>query len=180
MQATTGADGDRRALVAGRWRIAVDDVPASGYSSTLSADEAEREALAVALEVPGCDDLVCGFTIVDAGRNRFHLAGTLRARLRRTSVISLEAMQESIDEPLEAEFWPSAQIESAMAEPEDEMDRPEPIENGMIDVGALVFETLSVTMAAHPRRTDESMEWREDDDGSDSPFAALGSLKSGS
>ena len=59
---------------------------------------------------------------------------------------------------------------------------PEPISEGRIDLGPLIYETLATSLEPYPKREGVSFEWSQEGEASNrepitSPFAALGALK---
>ena len=59
---------------------------------------------------------------------------------------------------------------------------PEPIKEGRIDLGPLIYETLATSLEPYPKREGASFEWSQEGeernlDPRTNPFAALGELK---
>jgi uncharacterized metal-binding protein YceD (DUF177 family) len=82
------------------------------------------------------------------GRDGFSVRGRLRASLVRQCVVSLEPMQEEIDEAFEMRF------ERDLVDDEDD-DSPvyrEPLDFDQIDLAELLVQQLSLMMAPHPRK----------------------------
>jgi len=104
----------------------------------------------------------------------------------QTCVLSLDPVPAQIDVPVEAEFWPAAMI-AAEVKREAEggstlADWPEPIKDGRIDLGPLIYETLATSLDPYPKRDGVSFEWSQGAEApgperKSSPFAALDRLK---
>ena len=80
---------------------------------------------------------------------RFHVAGRVRARIGQTCVVTLDPIENDIDEPIDLIFAPPEQIPELAdlvdeaAESDAEIpDPPEPIVDGVIDLGRLATDAL--------------------------------------
>lgn len=139
------------------------------------------------LEVPTCTSLICDMDLRPGRRGS--VVGTLRLRVTmvQVCVVTLEAFDVHVDDLVDAEFWPPAQIEAwdrergQEAEIEEDSPDPEPILDGRLPVGALVHQALVMAIDAHPRKpgvefgiiSTES----EADLAAEKPFAALAKLR---
>ena len=119
------------------------------------------------------------------GGGRFHVAGRVRARVGQTCVVTLDPIENDIDEAIDLIFAPPEQIPE-MADLVDEAaesdveipDPPEPIENGIIDLGRLATDALFLAIDPYPRKPDAVFEPPVvADDPEDHPFAALKALQ---
>jgi hypothetical protein len=102
--------------------------------------------------------------------------------------VTLEPVESTLDIPVEIEFWPASQIE-AYADTADEaashglLDWPEPIEEGKIDLGPIIYQTVATSLDPYPKREDASFSWSEaglktpSTEEEKGPFAALKQLK---
>ncbi len=158
-----------------------------GASGSIEATEAEMAAIAGLLDLRGLEGLAMTYRLTHAGGGRFRLKGELKAKVTQTCVVSLEPVQSNLDVPVEAEFWPSAMI-AAHKEGEEEQGRttltdwPEPIIDGRIDLGPIIYETLATSLEPYPKQEGVSFEWSQGPqepsrESATSPFAALGALK---
>jgi hypothetical protein len=94
-------------------------------------------------------------------------------------------METDIDEPIDLIFAPPDQIpemaalvDEAEETDEDTPDPPEPIENGIIDLGRLATDALYLAVDPYPRKPDAVFEpLVEAPDPEDHPFAALKALQ---
>jgi uncharacterized metal-binding protein YceD (DUF177 family) len=169
------------------WRvpIVVAQIPETGLHRDIEADPAIRRAVA---DVGGLREVLlaqASFDVKPQSGGRFHVAGRVRARIGQTCVVTLEEIENEIDEPIDLIFAPPEQIPQMAAlideaeESDDEVpDPPEPIENGMIDLGRVATDALYLAVDPYPRKPGAVFEpVVQADDPADHPFAALKALK---
>jgi hypothetical protein len=148
------------------------------------ADEAERQAMA---EIAGLREILsasAAFDLRPKSRGRVHVVGHVRARIGQTCVVTLDPIENEIDEPVDLMFAPPEQIPDLSdlveeaAESEAEIpDPPEPIVNGVIDLGRVATDALFLAIDPYPRKPDAVFEPPvEFADPAEHPFAALGEL----
>jgi uncharacterized protein len=162
--------------------LRIDDLKTAA-DGEITASKAEMVAIAALLDLKGLEDLAFAYRLRPGAGGRLHLNGRLKARVTQTCVVTLDPVENSIDVPVEVEFWPQELI-AALEQREDDasasFDWPEPIKDGKIDLGPLIYETLATSLDPYPKREGASFEWsQETEDGSagTSPFAALEALK---
>jgi uncharacterized metal-binding protein YceD (DUF177 family) len=165
--------------------VIVAQIPDTGLHREIEADRATRDAMAA---VAGLREILSAsasldLTLEKAGR--VHVAGRVRARVGQTCVVSLDPIENDIDEAIDLIFAPPEQIRE-LAELVDEAaesdteipDPPEPIVNGVIDLGRLATDALFLGIDPYPRRPDAVFEpMIESPDPEDHPFAALKALQ---
>jgi hypothetical protein len=169
------------------WRVpvAVTQIPETGLHRDIEASAVEREAMA---NVGGLREIVSANASLDVtpmGGGRFHVAGRVRARVGQTCVVTLDPIENDIDEEIDLIFAPSEQIPNLAdlvdeaAESDVEIpDPPEPIVNGVIDLGRLATDALFLGVDPYPRRPDAVFKPPvEAADPEAHPFAALKALK---
>jgi uncharacterized metal-binding protein YceD (DUF177 family) len=169
------------------WRVpvAVEKIPDTGLHRDLLADQATRDAVA---DVGGLREVLsvqASFDVTPMRGGRFHVTGHVRARIGQTCVVTLDPMESDIDEPIDVIFAPADQIpemaalvDEAEESDEETPDPPEPIENGIIDLGRLATDALYLAVDPYPRKPDAVFEpLVEAPDPEDHPFAALRALK---
>jgi uncharacterized metal-binding protein YceD (DUF177 family) len=169
------------------WRVpvTVGQIPDTGVHRDIEADSAVREAMA---ELGGLREILSANASLDVtpkGGGRFHVGGRVRARVGQTCVVTLDPVENDIDEEIDLIFAPPEQIPQ-MADLVDEAaegdveipDPPEPIENGVIDLGRLATDALFLGIDPYPRRSDAVFEPPVvAADPEDHPFAALKALQ---
>jgi hypothetical protein len=169
------------------WRvpIAVLQIPDTGLHRDLEAGEATRHAVA---DIGGLREVLsahASFDVTPKSGGRYHVTGQVRARIGQTCVVTLEPIESDIDEPIDMIFAPPEQIpelsdlvDDAAENNEEIPDPPEPIENGIIDLGKVATDALYLAVDPYPRKPDAVFEpLVEAADPEDHPFAALKALK---
>jgi uncharacterized metal-binding protein YceD (DUF177 family) len=167
--------------------VRVDEIK-DGEEGLIEIGAAEREAVAALLDLLRLDRLSFTFRFARRGQGRLALKGSLLAAVTQTCVVTLEPVESALDVPVEIEFWPASQIR-AYAETADEaashgvLDWPEPIEDGKIDLGPMIYQTLATSLDPYPKREGASFSWSEagletpSTEEEKGPFAALKQLK---
>jgi hypothetical protein len=172
------------------WRafVNVAQIPETGLHRDIEADEATRAAMA---EIAGLRDISsarASFDLSLRSGGRVHVAGHLTARIGQTCVVTLDPIDNDIDEDIDLIFAPVEQIpelaEDVIEEEEIEIgggdvpDPPEPIVNGIIDLGRLATDVLFLAIDPYPRKEGAMFEPQvAAADPQDHPFAALKALK---
>jgi uncharacterized metal-binding protein YceD (DUF177 family) len=128
-------------------------VPKLGSHENLVASTAECTALARRLNVPVIHSLKAKLHVKPWRGGGLHVKGTLVAELDRESVVSLEAFLTT--EELVVERFYLAAPKGEDLETDEDID---PIQDGLIDLGELVAETLALDMDPYPRKPGESFQ----------------------
>jgi len=169
------------------WRapVVVAQIPDTGLHRDIEADGSTRDALA---DIAGLREILSAHAWLDVtliGRGRVHVAGRVRARIGQTCVVSLDPIENEIDEAIDLIFAPPEQI-PALSDLVDEAaeraaelpDPPEPIENGVIDLGRLATDALFLGIDPYPRRPGVAFDRPVvATDPQDHPFAVLKALQ---
>lgn len=163
------------------WNEPVRGIPDGGVERQHEASADERTALAEALDLPGVSAFRATYRVRPAGNGRYTLKGRLEALVEQTCVVSLKPMTGAVAQDLDATFWPAAEIAapaSGSIDIEEEAE-PEPIEDGSLPVGRVIFETFASAIDPYPRAPDAALDWTPAAEGEArlSPFAALAKLK---
>jgi hypothetical protein len=166
------------------WRvpIAVLQIPETGLHREFEADLMERRAMAEIAGLRGIASARASFDMTLKSGGRVHVTGHVVARIGQTCVVTLDP-----NEPVDLMFAPPEQIRDLSnlvddgAESETEIpDPPEPIVNGVIDLGRIATDALFLAVDPYPRKPDAVFEpHMEARDPRDHPFAALGALRPG-
>jgi hypothetical protein len=165
--------------------IVVAQIPDTGLHREFEAGKAVRDRMA---EVGGLREIMSATASLDVtpkGGGRFHVAGRVQARIGQICVVSLDPIENDIDEAIDLIFAPPDQIPELAdlvddaAESDTEIpDPPEPIENGVIDLGRVATDALFLAVDPYPRKPDVVFEPPVvADDPEDHPFAALKALQ---
>jgi Large ribosomal RNA subunit accumulation protein YceD len=165
--------------------VVVAQLPDTGLHRDIEADPAARASMA---EVAGLREVLSASALLDVtpqSGGRVHVTGYVRARIGQTCVVTLDPIENDIDEPIDLVFAPPEQIPQLSdlvddaAESDVEIpDPPEPIVNGVIDLGRLATDAIFLAVDPYPRRPDAVFEpLVEAADPMDHPFAALKALQ---
>jgi len=160
--------------------VALAEVPEAGRHVDLVADEHRREAIARLARVVAVPRLEASFDLARYGRNGLHVVGRVSATVGQTCVVTLEPMENEIEEPVDLVFTPAAVSPADDAAGEVEIpveDGPEPLVEGMVDLGAIATEFLILAIDPYPRKPEAVFEPPPAGDDTAHPFAALAALK---
>ncbi len=162
----------------------VSKIPETGLHSSLEASGAQRAALAAAADLRNILSAKATFDLSHVGRGRVHVVGRVTARVGQTCVVTLEPIDNDIDEAIDLMFVPEAEVKH-LADlidddaPEGEVpDPPEPILNGGIDLGRVATDALFLGIDPYPRKP--GVEFSPPPmtvDPEDHPFATLKALQ---
>ncbi len=164
--------------------VRIDRLPASGRSVAVDASEAERSAIAQAMNILSVERFVADLSVVPL-RGGLRAQGTLEADVTQASIVSFEPVAQSIRETVDRVFLPAPRDAQAPApgsevfvDLEDD-DFPDHIDGPEVDLSALLLETLALALDPYPRLPDEVLDdldlpAGEEEEG---PFAKLARLK---
>ena len=159
--------------------IAVADVPETGLRVALAADERTRLSVAKLADLRALSRFEATFELARHGRGGLHLVGTLSATVGQICVLTLEPIENEVEENIDLVFAPAAiSIAEATGSVEEvSLDGPEPLADGVIDLGALATEFLILAIDPYPRKPGAVFSGPAEDRAADSPFASLSRLK---
>ena len=166
--------------------LKVDEIR-DGASGKIVVTKSELEAVAKMLDLVALDRLTFAYRIDRGGSERLLLTGKLRADATQTCVVSLDPIEARLEVPVEMEFWPAELIPHSERNAGDHggagvLDWPEAIDDGRIDLGPVIYETLATALDPYPRRSEASFDWpqgqgQEGEGAGSGPFASLAALK---
>jgi Large ribosomal RNA subunit accumulation protein YceD len=165
--------------------VTVAQIPDTGLHRDIEAGPATRDAMAAAAGLREILSASASLDVTPKGEGRVHVSGRVRARIGQTCVVTLDPIENDIDEPIDLIFAPPEQIPeladlvNEAAERDSEIpDPPEPIVNGVIDLGRLATDALFLGVDPYPRKPDAVFEPPVvAADPEDHPFAALKALQ---
>jgi hypothetical protein len=168
------------------WRvpIIVAQIPDTGLHREFEADAAALQAMA---EIAGLREILsarASFDVTPKSDGRFQVAGRVKARIGQTCVVTLDPIENDIDEPIDLIYAPPEQIPALADLVDDEVeseveipDSPEPIIGGVIDLGRLATDALFLGIDPYPRKPGAVFEPQVTAaDPEDHPFAVLKAL----
>ncbi|MEF2550079.1 DUF177 domain-containing protein [Aurantimonas sp. A2-1-M11] len=149
-----------------RLHIAAERLPRDGLEIRYEANAAERAALARHLEIVEVSELRADLTASRWRGEGVRVKGRLRAVVVQESVVTLDPLRQSIDEPFETSFVPEgSRLAPVLQTGENEIhvdpegeDPPETFRGPQIDVGPFLVEALSLALDPYPRESGASFE----------------------
>jgi len=164
----------------------VEQIPETGLQIELEANDGQRAALAAVGGLRDMSSATATFDLSHAGGGKVHVVGRVKARVGQTCVVTLDPIDTDIDESIDLLFAPEADIPRMSDTVDDDADTgdipdpPEPIVNGVIDLGRVATDALFLGIDPYPRKPDAVFEAPAvATDPEDHPFAALKALQSG-
>jgi uncharacterized metal-binding protein YceD (DUF177 family) len=165
------------------WLVKVDEVGPDGYRGEREARADERARLVDELELLAIDPVRVALSIRALSGGRYQLTGRIDTQVTQSCVVTLDPMVSPAGDEMDVELWPAEEI-GPLAEGEHsvlEADTPEPIENGRIDLGRIIYEHMAGSIDPYPRKPDADFEALKPTgpgfDKPESPFAVLARLK---
>ena len=171
------------------WRapVVVAQIPDTGLHRKLEASAAERQAMAEAGGLREVLSAEAAFDVVPRSSGQFRITGQVRARIGQICVVTLDPIESEIEEEVDLVFAPEAEVRRMAdlieegnddAEPPEVADPPEPIVNGIIDLGRIATDALFLAVDPYPRKPGVVFEAEVATlDPEDHPFAALKALQ---
>ena len=161
--------------------VAVSDVQDARLRVAIEANEAERAEIARVAGLRELQRLAAEFELTALGGGEVRAEGRVCAVVGQTCVVTLEPVENAIEEPVNLLFTPSAAItESTIDEQHDSLaeDPPEPIIDGKIDLAKTAVEFLILGIDPYPRKPGAAFEpILAPPDPAEHPFAGLAALK---
>jgi hypothetical protein len=162
----------------------VAQIPEHGLHRDIEANAAERDAMAAVAGLRDVSSAQASLDVTPIPDGRVHVVGRVWARIGQTCVVTLDPVDNDIDEAIDLIFAPASQIRE-LAESVDDTegeaevpDPPEPIVDGAIDLGRLATDALFLGIDPYPRKPGAVFEPPAVPvDPEDHPFAALKALK---
>jgi hypothetical protein len=178
---------DRPDTIANPWsaRVVVAQIPETGLHRDIEADDTARAALASIAGLRGIEWARASFDLTLKRDDSVHVRGRVSARVGQTCVVSLDQLENDIVEDIDLLFVPEGRVREFVpaVDDGDDTDRdvpdaPEPIVNGVIDLGRLATDVLFLGIDPYPRKQNAVFVPPSSvADPEDHPFAALKALK---
>lgn len=164
--------------------VSIVQIPEAGLHQELKASAEQLSELAALAGVREIKDAHATLDVTPISGERVHVTGHVIATVGQTCVVTLDPIENVIDEPIDVTFAPPSQIPTTAkvvakeGEDAEIPDPPEPILNGTIDLGQLATELLFLGIDPYPRKPGAVFESpKEAIDPDEHPFAALKALK---
>jgi hypothetical protein len=171
------------------WSVSVtaEDIPAeTGRHFDLSADADARAAIARLAGLRALPRLEATFDVTRRGSEALHVVGKVLATAGQNCVVTLEPLTSEVEENVDLVFAPpSPMVEQQAADDDEEaaskrirrnLDGPEPLIDGTVDLGALATEFLILGLDPYPRKPGAIFKPPADAKVDPGPFAALAGL----
>lgn len=162
------------------WNVPVTlaEVPEAGLHVELEAAEPVRAKIA---EVAGLRALPRLSAVLDVKRRGagLHVAGRVNATVGQTCVVTLEPVENTVEEEIDLVFQPGAPVMSSSGDHRAEEEAPEPLVGDAVDLGAIATEFLMLGIDPYPRKPGAEFSTGRTEPAGEHPFAALAALKKG-
>ena len=136
--------------------VAVAELDERGESRAIEADAKERAALAERFGLPAIHALAAKLTIRPGrGKGQYEVEGAFTARIDQRCVRTLETFTADVGESVARAYVLPEHAPDLPAELELEADQPEPpevIAGGVIDIGELTAQSLSLALDPWPHK----------------------------
>jgi hypothetical protein len=132
--------------------LLVDRVPRKGSHEVFSAEPEELAALAKRFKLVALHKLSARLLGVPWRGGGLKVTGSVEANLDRVSVVSLETFNATQKFEVERFFLPPSITVAPV------LDDADPIEDGIVDLGELVAETLGLELDPYPRQAGEEFD----------------------
>jgi hypothetical protein len=161
--------------------VAVDDIPDTGLHLQIEAPPAVRAEVAELAEVRELPRLAAVFDLIRMGAD-VHVAGQVNARVGQICVVTLEPIENTIEEMVDVKFAPTAggagpAPKGTRKRAQGKDEPPEPLIDGRLDLGALATEFLILGIDPYPRKPGAQFAAPKAEDAGEHPFAVLEALK---
>ena len=163
--------------------LLVDKIPAGGIEEHVVASPAERKALVARFGLLDLGKLEADLNVDREKGHMIAVTGTLTADVVQPCVVTLEPVPAHITDSIDILFAPRAILDVGANPPHSdaiEDEAPEPIVNGLIDLGELVAQHLAVALDPYPRKPGVSLDAVKSEPPGENtykPFAKLVELK---
>jgi uncharacterized metal-binding protein YceD (DUF177 family) len=154
--------------------VTVAEIPDGGSHYDLAADAAARDAVAQAAGLRALPRFEASFDLTRWGEG-VAVRGEVTARVGQTCVVTIEPIENDVRETIELVFAPGTANEAAL--PRKKGEPSEPLDDGIIDLGALATEFLILGIDPYPRKPGAEFARPQENVEGARPFAALAALK---
>jgi uncharacterized metal-binding protein YceD (DUF177 family) len=164
------------------WRVPIhlEGVPDTGTHLDVDADAEVRARLAAAAGLLSVSRLHVAAELTRHG-DGLRASGRVTATIGQTCVVSLEPLENTVDETFDVLFLPHEAVTDPSAIPgpvvEEVDDTRETLVNGVADLGAVAVEFFLLGIDHYPRKPGAVFAPPAEDRAAESPFAVLAKLK---
>lgn len=164
------------------WSHKITEVNDGGLKKSRTANDEERSALAKILDLLECVSLEVNY-FIEPLASGWRVSGDIKAHITQSCIISLEPVESTITETFKVEFRKISPPLIEMQEDHDilEAEDVEHLEDDQINVGRIIYETLSSAINPYPRKKGAQFMWQDPQlkmaSKTVSPFEVLKKLK---
>jgi len=158
--------------------VALDQITERQRTIEISADAAERQALAERFGLLGLDRLEATVRLSRSGVF-YRVDADWQADVTQACVVTLEPVASRLAERMIERYGPTEADETEL-DLDPEADTPEAIEGNSIDIGEAVAQAMSLALDPYPRKPEATVAIPEENEAKDGPFVGLSKLKRGS
>jgi hypothetical protein len=164
--------------------VTLHEVPPTGRRFELVADEAARAAIAKSADLRALPRLEATFDVSRHGTEGLRVAGRVCATVGQLCVVTLDPIENEVEEIVDLVFVPGATSAAADATgrigiEEAAEEAPEPLLGDSVDLGAIATEFLILGIDLYPRKPEAVFQAPPIEDSAEHPFAALAALRRG-
>ncbi len=156
-----------------------DRLGAGAVTEALLASPAECAALTKRLGLVELGQLSATVTLERSLAGLIHVTGRFAADVVQTCVVTMVVFPSHVEDGFVLDFGNAPAEFGDEIEVDPDYDPPEPIEDGIIDLGELVAQYLALALEPYPRAPGATLDpaWTGVDVADLSPFAVLKNLK---
>jgi uncharacterized metal-binding protein YceD (DUF177 family) len=154
--------------------VSVAEIPDGGSHHEIVADPSVREAVMKLAGTRTLPRLEASFDLTRRG-DGVAVRGEVRAQVGQTCVVTLEPIEGAVHEQVDLVFTPGE--DDAGGQRKKKSEAPEPLENGMVDLGAIATEFLILGLDPYPRKPGAEFAQHDANEKGAHPFAGLAALK---
>lgn len=158
-----------------RFPVAAEEVAESGDRFALVADDETRAEIARIAGLRDLPRLQADFEVTRQDGRGLRVAGTVSATVGQTCVVTLEPLRNEVEEAIDLVFMPQAAALDTIGDHANDLaeSKPEPLVDGVVDLGALATEFLILGIDPYPRKPGAVFEAPSGSEQDAGPFAAL-------
>jgi uncharacterized metal-binding protein YceD (DUF177 family) len=165
-------------------RLRLGRVPPAGATLDIEAGTAERDALARRFGIIALPELTASVTLRADGDGQWRVEGRLRALVVQACGISLDPVEQAIDEGFVLRFTTQPEeIDRDSGELIVGSEAAEPLHDNALDLGEIVADQLALAIDPFPRKPGvelaDILPSAPPIEAGEGPFAALAALKRG-
>lgn len=160
--------------------LKIDELGQGEQTYNLRADKDQLEWLTEILQVPAVNSFAANIKLnFQKKKSQLNITGNVTANLKLISVISLDEFNKDYTTDFSVKYDTSAKYEDIYQDDEDiNLDVPDIVMNGKIDLGDIAIEQLALVLEDHPRQEGEEFaSVIEGTNQENNPFAVLAKLK---